>query len=86
MGKSLDQLFQEAKEIWNTMSPQRKGEMRREQRRSFLRAEAALGSDVDEAEYRSAIARGDQKRLAELDAEAQERVKRVEEIMKEQGL
>jgi hypothetical protein len=46
---------------------------RRAQRRSWIAAEMAAGSDADEAEYREALAAGDRVKLARLDAEADAR-------------
>jgi hypothetical protein len=46
---------------------------RRAQRRDWIAAEMATGSDADEAEYREALAAGDRVKLARLDAEADAR-------------
>lgn len=51
------------------------------QRRSFARAEAGFGSDADEAAYRAALVRGDEPELRRLRRQADERVRRAEEIM-----
>lgn len=83
---SLSALIEKAVEKFNKMSPEQKEEMLREQRRSFVRAEAAFGSDQDEAEYAAALQAGDREKMKQLDAEAQERVRAAEKIMKERGL
>lgn len=51
------------------------------QRRSWVRAEAGFGSDADEAAYHAAVAAGDKKEITWLDAEAEERIRRVNKIM-----
>ena len=51
------------------------------QRRSYVAAEAALGSDADEASYRDALARGDKAEIARLDAEAEARRQRAIDLM-----
>ena len=53
------------------------------QLRSFILAEAAFGSDADEAEYNAAHARGDMERCAALEAEGLERRKRAAAIYDE---
>lgn len=45
-----------------------------EQRRSWARGEAGMGSDKDEADYRAALAAGDKVKLTQLEAESAERV------------
>jgi hypothetical protein len=46
---------------------------RRAQRRDWIAAEMAAGSDTDEAGYCAALAAGDRVKLARLDAEADAR-------------
>ena len=53
------------------------------QRRSWLLAEAAFGSDADEAAYRRALEAGDTAEIERLDAEAQERVERARRWLEE---
>lgn len=55
----------------------------RAQRRSYVAGEAALGSDADEAAYRSALDRGDKAEIARLDAEAEKRRQRAIKWMDE---
>ena len=56
------------------------------QRRSYVAAQMAIGSDADEAEYRTALAAGDEATLARLNAEAEARQQRALQTMQEMGL
>ncbi len=49
-------------------------------------AEAAMGSDADEAAYRAAHARGDKDEMARLKAEGEKRRQRAIKRMQEMGL
>lgn len=49
----------------------------RQQRRSYVASEMAWGSDADEAAYRAALERGDKEKIAQLEAEAEERKQRA---------
>lgn len=57
--------------------PMTRAEME-EQRRSYVRAEAGFGSDVDEAAYAAAVARGDAVEIARLNREAEARMAAVD--------
>lgn len=61
-------------------------EERRAQRRSMVAAEAAFGSDADEAAYRDALARGDAAEAARLNAEAEARRQQALAIMDRMGI
>lgn len=56
------------------------------QRKGYVLAEAAFGSDRDEANYRRALELEDKEELLRLDREASERVKRAERYLSEQGI
>jgi glutamyl/glutaminyl-tRNA synthetase len=77
----LDKLIRESKAYVDSLTPEQKREMIRKQAESFVRAEAGFGSDADEAEYAKALHDGDTEKLARLNAEAAERVLRVQTIM-----
>lgn len=80
---NLDQMLAEAVEAVKRMTPEERGEMYRAQRRSFMRAEASFGSDADEAAYSRAVAHGDEKEVARLEAEASARVAAVDAYLDE---
>ncbi len=84
--KPLGQLIRESIEMVNRMTPEQREEMHREQRRSFIRAEAGFGSDRDEAEYAEALSSGNKIKLAELEANAKARIDFVDKWMAERGL
>lgn len=65
------------------MTPAERAAMLAAQRRSALLAEAAFGSDRDEAAYRDALARGDTETLARLKAEAETRVAAARRYLEE---
>lgn len=73
----LDRLIAEAREKVRTMSPAELKEMLWAQRRAFVIAESAMGNDAEEAEYRAALAAGDQSEIKRLDAEAEARARRT---------
>lgn len=54
---------------------------RAEQRRSWVLAEASMGSDADERAYRAALFANDTATLERLRAEAAARVERAKEIL-----
>lgn len=68
--------------LLRNMRPATKAELRA-QRRSWVAAEAAFGSDTDEAAYRAAVEHEDKAEIARLDAEAEARrqqaLKRMDE-------
>ena len=55
------------------------------QRRAWVLAEAAFGSDADEAAYDAALVSGDQATLARLNAEAAARVRQAQAILDRAG-
>lgn len=67
------------------MTPDEKAEMLRQQRASFVRGEAGLGSDADEAAWRKAMAEGDIEAIARLRAEEQARIAAADAWLKENG-
>lgn len=71
---------------WETATPEQRAAMDRASWRSFLRGEAGMGTDADELAYRIAVQAGDQAEIARLDAEAAERVRRVDAWMQEHGI
>jgi glutamyl/glutaminyl-tRNA synthetase len=77
----LKKLIEDGRAFVDSLSPDEKREMIRKQAESFVRAEAGFGSDADEAEYAKALHDGDTEKLARLNAEAAERVLRVQTIM-----
>lgn len=81
---TFEELVCKAREAVEAMTPEQRREMYREQARSFVRGEAGMGSDADEAEYAEALRAGDKETLARLDAEAAERVRRAEEVLDRQ--
>lgn len=70
----LDKLRADAAAKWRAMTPEQRVAMIHQQARSYARAEAAFGSDADEAEYRAAIESGDPARIAEVKRREAERV------------
>ena len=62
---ALEELMAKARAEYEAMTPAQRNALHREQRESYVRAEIALGSDADEAEYNEAILSGDQARIAE---------------------
>lgn len=77
VGDRLIHALNQAVELVKNMTPEERAEMYRLQRRSFMRAEASFGSDADEAAYSRAVAQGDEKEIARLEAEASARVDAV---------
>lgn len=78
----LAELLRKSVEAVKAMTPEQLREMHRQQAESFARAEAGFGSDADEAAYAAALRDGDQEALTRLEAESQERIRRVTEAMK----
>jgi hypothetical protein len=74
----LDELFAEARAYWEAMTPGERAAMVEAQAASYARAEAAFGSDADEAEYRAALESGDAERLAEVKRKQDERLRRLD--------
>lgn len=70
-----------AVEAVKAMTPAEREAMYAAQRRSFIIAEARLGSDADEAAWRAALAAGDDETLARLHREAEERAARARAIL-----
>ncbi len=62
----LHRSIQKARDLFEAMSPAERQEMSRRQAASWGRAEAAFGSDADEAEYAAALASGDPDRIADV--------------------
>ncbi len=79
----LAKMLASAKTYWESMSPEERAAEIKAQRCSWVRGEMGMGSDRDEAEYASALARGDTETLARLDAEAEARRARADKIMEE---
>jgi hypothetical protein len=73
-------------DAFNALPPEQQAEMIRQQRRSFVRAEAGFGSDKIEAEYAAAYRLGDAETLKRLDAEAKERMRAADAIMDKMGI
>lgn len=69
----LDALIEQARAAVEAMSPAEREAMHEAQRRSWVRAELAMGSDADEARWRAA---GPEER-ARIDAELQARADRL---------
>lgn len=61
----LADLIEKARARQAAMTPEQRAEEAEAQRRSYCRAEAAFGSDADEAEFAAAIRSGDAGRIAE---------------------
>jgi hypothetical protein len=76
--EALETLLARAKEAWETMTETQRRDMLDEQRRSWARGEAGMGSDRDEAEYVKALVERDVERLKQLDREAAERAARLQ--------
>lgn len=74
----LETLIAMARAQWEAMTPAERRAMIDEQGWGWVRAEAAFGSDADEAAYRAAVAAGDTEMVAKLEAEAEARVAAVE--------
>ncbi len=70
----------------NALTPVERAEMARQQRRSWVLAEAAFGSDADEAAYRRALDSGDRIELERLDREADQRRERAAAYLDREGL
>jgi hypothetical protein len=70
----LTRAIQKARARFEAMTPAEKAEMSRRQARSWGRAEAAFGSDADEAEYAAAMASGDPDRIAEVKRKEEQRL------------
>jgi hypothetical protein len=66
-----------AAEDYRNMTPAQRDAMHEAQRRSWARGEAGMGSDRDEAAYRKALKESDQDALQRLEAESQERMRRI---------
>lgn len=71
---TIDDLIAKSKADLAAMTPEDRAAMYAAQRESYLRAEAAFGSDADEAEYRAAMLSGDAERIARAEAAAAARV------------
>lgn len=82
----LEEMLKDAVEQVKRMTPERRQEMYRAQRRSFMRAEASFGSDADEAAYRRACAHGDEADIARLESEASARMQAVDAYLDDAGL
>jgi hypothetical protein len=80
----LAKLIAEANARFDALTPEQKRAHREEQRRSYLRAEAAFGSDADEAAYRAALASDDKTALVALEAQAVERMSAVDRYLKDE--
>lgn len=81
----LNNLIVQAKTTWDAMSPAEQQRMLAVQRRSFVLAEAGMGSDADEAAYRAAWRRGDEFEMARLDHEAKDRIEAARRIIDAEG-
>lgn len=75
--QDLNELIKKSKAFFDALTPEQQEEHMREQRLSWVRGEMGMGNDKDEAAYRDALARNDQAELTRLDAEAEERKRRV---------
>lgn len=62
----LTEAIRKARARFDAMTPAERQEMSRRQAASWGRAEAAFGSDADEAEYADALASKDPGRIAEV--------------------
>jgi hypothetical protein len=78
-------LLEKAQAKYDAMTPEQRREMWRAQRRSFIRGEAGMGGDADEAAYRIALQANDAEALQRLDAESKARVESAEKWMGENG-
>lgn len=76
----LAALIERAKQL-----PHRTSEQARAARRSYVLAEAAMGSDADEAAWRSAFFADDQAAIDRLHAEGEARRRRADEMGKREG-
>lgn len=65
--------------------PARAPEQARAARRGYVLAEAAMGSDADEAAWRAASNADDQATIDRLNAEGEARRQRADEIGKQEG-
>jgi TRAP-type C4-dicarboxylate transport system substrate-binding protein len=73
----LGRLIAAARARWDAMTPEERDAMLKAQAASYARAEAAFGSDADEAEYRAALESGDPERIAEVKRKEAERLARA---------
>jgi hypothetical protein len=74
----LEKLIADARAKVDAMTPQELRAMLEQQARSVARAEAAFGSDADEAAYSAAYMAGDQAAIDRLNAEGEARVARLD--------
>ena len=74
----LEALIAKARAEFDALTPEEKRAHQEAQKRSYLRAEAAFGSDADEAAYRAALAANDKAALVVLEAAAIERMNAVD--------
>lgn len=78
-GPDIDDLLKRAFAHVAAMTPEERSAMYEAQRESWCRAELGFGTDADEAEYRAALARGDEETMIRLEREARERIARFDE-------
>jgi hypothetical protein len=84
--QGLAELLTKARDLWDSMPPAARAEMERQQRRSWIAAEMAIGDDIDEAAYRAAHEAGDAAELARLQAEGEVRRQAAFKYMDEHGI
>lgn len=77
----LPNLLRAAAERFAAMSPAERERMFQAQRRSYVLGEIGMGSDKDEAAYRTALEAGDHATLVRLTAEAEARMGRAKTIL-----
>lgn len=85
MTTELEKLLAAARARWDALTPEQRREADRRQRRGYIMAEAAMGSDADEAAYRIAYNKQDVDTLEKLDAEAKLRELRAAKWLDENG-
>jgi hypothetical protein len=75
--EKLATLLAKAAEEYAKMTPAQRDAMHEQQRLSWARGEAGMGSDADEAAYRRALRDGDRGTLTRLEDESKKRMERI---------
>ncbi len=73
----LSKALKESAKAVKRMTPEQREKMHEEQRKSWVRGEMGMGTDKDEAEYAKAVLADDIETIKRLDAEADERARKV---------
>ncbi len=78
--------LQGACEAFDRLTPEQQAAHQRQQKRSYVVSEMALGSDADEAEWAAAYRAGDEDAVARLNAAAEARRRHAEALLDKIGL